>query len=71
METSFSWAQVLVRTASTSRQKKLAALHRCLNSSMEQLEYRYGDLQLAADDYLRKFGEHNLFNILAEKYEVD
>jgi hypothetical protein len=42
-------------------------LHETLN---EALNYNYGDMQIAADEYTEKFGEHKLLSLLTEKYSI-
>ncbi len=42
-------------------------LHKTLNSA---LEYDYDEMQIAADEYLDKFGEHGLLSLLTEKYSI-
>lgn len=42
-------------------------LHRLLNA---EVGHEYSDMQLAADDYLEKFGETGLMKLLAEKYSI-
>lgn len=42
-------------------------LHKALN---EALEYEYNDMQLAADEYTEKEGEHGLLSLLSEKYSI-
>jgi len=42
-------------------------LHQLLNA---EVGHNYSDMQLAADEYLEKFGEHGLMKLLAEKYSI-
>lgn len=42
-------------------------LHKTLNQA---LKYEFSDMQLAADEYIEKFGEHGLLSLLTEKYSV-
>lgn len=44
-----------------------APLHKTLNTA---LDYQYTDMQVAADEYIEKFGEHGLRELLTEKYSV-
>ena len=45
----------------------VSPLHQTLN---EALDYNYTDIQLAADDYLQKYGEHGLLALLRDKYSI-
>ena len=45
----------------------MSPLHHALNSA---LEYEFSDVQLAADEYLAKFGQHALLALLREKYSI-
>lgn len=51
-------------------EKEIGASSPLLEALNKILNYNYTNIQLAADDYLKEYGEHKLYSLLKERYSV-